>query len=204
VTINDNDINATNAEAILIDVRGDALTTSMNPANVRITNNRIGDDGMGGGTPSAENQEAIEIKLRDVSAGASGSKTMNLLMQGNFIENAPPSSSTRETVDIDVENFSGVTNTINATVVNNTFTSNGVPDNEFEITAEDSGSVVCLDLRNNTATEGGGPAGNGTFFLDNDHVSAVFNVNDDGSNVGTVNTDGPGMIGSVASCTLPP
>jgi hypothetical protein len=193
VTINDNDIDATAHEAIYVDVRGDALTTA-GPGSVRITNNRIGSV-----TPVAQSgREGIELRVRDgIGGDPSQAKTVNLLMQNNQVQNAD-NGATDETVDFDAEDGS----TLNATVVLNTSASNGSADNEFETTTEDPSATVCLDLRQNTASQGGG-SGNGTYLLAN--TAGTFNANigaGGDANSGTVNTSG--TIGSTAACTQPP
>jgi hypothetical protein len=193
LTISNNAIDATAHEAIYLDVRGDALTTS-GAGNVRITNNSIGIT-----TPVAQSGvEAIEIRVRDgVGGNPSQAKTVNLLMQNNQMRNAD-NSIADETVDLDAENGS----TLNATVLDNTFTSNGFADNEFETTTEDAAATVCLDLRRNTTSQSGG-SGNGSYLLAN--LAGTFNANIGAGgdmNYGTVATSG--TIGATASCPLPP
>lgn len=182
VTIRNNTFNDTEREAIYIDVLGDALTVSGNPAKIRITNNAIGGDGFGGGTPVAQNgHEAVEIQCRD-SFSASGAKTMDLFMAQNYVRNADNSSGD-ETLDIDSEDSA----TINATVLSNAFSSvNGIASDECEITTQDATATINLDLQYNTCSEGVS-TGNGSFQLDR-AASSTFAV------FGPINGSGTGPI----------
>ena len=185
LTIDNNTINATAHEAIYVDIRGDALSGS-GPGEVRITNNSIGAT-----TPVAQSgREGIELRVRDTS------KTVNLLVDNNTVRNAD-NSSADETIDLDAEDGT----TLNATVTDNVFTSaNSIGGlDEFEAETDDAGSAMCLDLRDNTASQGGG-TGNGTFHVDA-AAGSVLNLNSSGNTPVTV--DKTGTVGSVGSCVLP-
>ena len=187
LTIDSNTINATAHEAIYVDIRGDALSTS-GPGEVRITNNTIGAT-----TPVAQSgREGIELRARDAS------KTVNLLVDNNTVRNADNGSSD-ETIDLDAED----TTTLNATVTNNTFTSANSTGglDEFEAETDDVGSTMCLDLRGNTASQGGG-TGNGTFHADA-AAGSTINRNYSGNLPALVSETGTGTFGAVGSCALP-
>ena len=172
VTINDNDFSNINDEGIHVDIRGSALNAG-NAGNVRITNNRIGDDGMGGLQPVGNGgfEIGVFLRVRD------DAKTVNFLIDNNRIRNADASAGD-ETLDLDVEDNV----TVNATITNNTIISqNGNQTADTDITTEDAGATLCLDLRSNTALRNtGGPGGN--YQLN--ETAGVFAV--EGSGTGTV------------------
>ncbi|MCB9436277.1 MAG: DUF11 domain-containing protein [Anaerolineales bacterium] len=195
LNVNNNTMNDTEHEAVYIDVMGDALTTSGNPARVNINNNAIGQT-----IPvSQSGREGVEIRVRDIGGGGAGPKTFNLLMENNLIRNADDSSGD-ETIDIDSENDDGTR--INATVRNNTFTSNGFASDEFEIESFTGGlaDINCFDYIGNIHT-GGGP---GSYRLT--QAGGFFNAVNfpgmAGANTGTLNSTG--TITNIAGpCALP-
>ncbi|MGE0883538.1 MAG: HYR domain-containing protein [Blastocatellales bacterium] len=188
LTINNCDINDIGDDSILLDIRGESLTgVGSTAGNVRITNNRIGTT-----TPVGQDGlEGIQIRVRNNLTSAL--KTVNLLMDNNQVRNADNSVGD-ETVDLDAE----VGAIINATVTGNTFTSNGSAQDEFRASTEDGSSSICLDLRNNTATQGAGPAGNGSLTAEN--VAGTFTLRQSGNNPAATTI---GTVGVNSGCTLP-
>ncbi len=188
-TINNCDINDIGDDALYLDIRGESLTgAGATAGNVRITNNRWGTV-----TPVGQDQlEGVTIRVRNTLTTAV--KTVNLLFDNNQIRNNDNSTGD-ETVDIDVEQNA----TLNATVTGNTFRSNGSASNEFAATTENTTSTMCLDLRNNTATQGAGPAGNGTMLID--ESSGTLNYRQSGNSPAPTTAGSPTIIAT--GCTLP-
>lgn len=198
LTISNNTINDTERQGVEINVG----SNSTGMANVSIINNVMG-------TTLPVAQQGVEgIRIRFDSLG--GFKTMNLLMTNNTVVNADAASGD-ETVEIRCQDNT----TVNATVVGNDFTSaNGLASDEFEITTFDPGSTICLDLRDNTASQPGG-SGNGSFHLD--ESAGTFQVEGPGSatvtafdiNVvlnnasGSVDIDGTPTFNNNANCMEP-
>ncbi len=189
LTINDCDINDIGDDGIFLDIRGESLTgAGATTGNLRITNNRIG-------TATQVGQDGLEgVTIRIRNNLTTAVKTLNLLMDNNQIRNNDNSTGD-ETVDIDVEPAS----TLNATVTGNTFTSNGLAQDEFRASAENADSTMCLDLRNNVATQGAGPAGNGSLTVE--ELAGAVNLRHSGNSPAA--TVGVGVTIIATGCSLP-
>ncbi len=186
-------------EGILIDFRNRS-----DGANIKLIGNNVSV----GSATSVE--EGVEIRNR----GNAEPKTMNLLMRANTIAN----QSTAAVVDLDSED----TNTLNATVLGNTFTQTGTG-NGFAANTEQATSTFCLDLNSanvpadvNTATvtlpavgyriERGAGTANGIFQIEGltgGTNAAAVNAFLAARNSGTVNTIFNGYT-SVVACPEPP
>ena len=189
VTITENDFSNIDDEGILIHVRGSALNAGNN-GQVRIVDNRIGDDGAGGLQPVGNGGFDMGMTLRIDNFA----KTVNVLMDGNRIRNFSDGTGD-ETLDFDVEDNA----TANATVTSNFFTSTtSNPTNQVIFDAEQSTATLNLDFQSNTTSEGAG-SGNGSVFFDNS-AAATFNANTSGNSPAPTTT---GTIGSIGSATLP-
>jgi len=149
------------AEAVLLNIGADALTSHVRLVGNDISN--LGDD------------EAVRLQTTGASL-----KTVNLLVQNNTIT-SDSSSATEAAGNFQV--FGGAV--VNAMVLNNNFTNTGAG-SAFEMTTNEAGSQVHLDLNANVATSTPDEyilnvvAGN--YFLDN--LATVTT-----RNTGTVNVD---------------
>ncbi len=120
------------------------------------------------GTVTALTRHGIEFRTRDNSAPAGN--PVRLLVDNNTVR---INSSSRETVDIDVEG----TSNMEVTFINNTLSNLGT-DNTCEIDVEAATASLCLDIRSNSAT---GPGDD--FNLDNS--GGTFRVEGPGTNAVT-------------------
>jgi hypothetical protein len=186
ITITNNTIDNTDREAITLFVRGGAVSSGT--ADLTVTGNVIGANS----AVASSGREGVEFR-------ATGNpKTVSLLFQNNMVNNLANSTSD-ETFDLDVEDNA----TVLAQILGNTLTlaggSTSNPDS-LEITTEDPGTSICVDLNTNGA--GGNPntVDDGIVLTQS---SGTFNVEGGGSfpvslamarNTGTVSSSG--TIGS--------
>lgn len=187
ITIRDNDIDGTAREAISVFVEGGTPN-----ANIVIEDNVLGAN-----SPVASTgREGIEVRALGPA------KTVSLSMLNNTIVSLADSTSD-ETVDIDVEDSA----TLNATLLGNNLVlgaGSSASPNSLEVTTEDAGATVCLNI--NTAAASGSPntVDDGILL---DGTSGTFGIVDGGAdpslrvatrNVGTLSTSG-----TLSTCSLP-
>ncbi|MGE0886656.1 MAG: beta strand repeat-containing protein [Blastocatellales bacterium] len=149
-TVNNCDINDIGDDALFLDIRGESLTgAGATPGNIKITNNR-----MGNVTPVGQDGlEGVTIRVRNTVGTLT--KTVNLLINNNNIRNADNSTGD-ETIDLNAEDRS----IVNATVTNNTLTSNGSAAEEFDADTTAATATMCLNITGNSLNRLNNPGGN--------------------------------------------
>ena len=168
ITIDGCAIDDTDREPISVLLLGGAVAAASGAtADIKITNNRIGETSP---TP-ASGREGVEIRTRH------NAKIMNLLLEDNVI-NTFANSSSDENIDIDAEDST----TINATIWGNTLTLDGSSSsspNSLELTTEDAGSSLCLDLNSDDVGANSNSADDGILLNER---SGAFTIEDLGTN----------------------